>query len=63
MFEKDSGLDPKTVDAMVGVAYKDFSTSLDKDQLQQTFDAYVELGIFKPSPKLDYTDLVDDKTK
>jgi ABC-type nitrate/sulfonate/bicarbonate transport system substrate-binding protein len=63
LFEKDSGLDAKTVDAMVGVAFKDFSTKLDKSQLEQTFSAYVDLGIFKPTPKLAYTDLVDDKSK
>lgn len=63
LFENDSTLDPKTVEAMVGVAYDDFSTSLDEDQLQRTFDAYVELGIFKESPKLEYADLVDDKSK
>jgi ABC-type nitrate/sulfonate/bicarbonate transport system substrate-binding protein len=31
--------------------FKDFSTKLDPDRLQTTFDAYVKLGLAKPEPK------------
>ena len=63
LFGKDSGLEPATVSKLVDVAYKDFSTELNEDALQQTFDAYVDLRIFKESPKMAYEDLVDDKSK
>ena len=63
LFEKDSGLEPKTVSKVVEVAYSDFSTELDETTLQNTFDSYTDLGILKAEPEMTYDTLVDDKTK
>lgn len=63
LFEEDSGLEASTVAKVVETAFSDFSTELDEAALQETFDGYVDLGIFEAEPALGYDDLVDDKTK
>ena len=63
IFQQDTKQDAATSDAVVEQAFEDFSTDLDKSGLEKTFSAYVDLGIFKKSPALSYSDLVDDKTE
>ena len=56
----DSGITDEKVAAAVLETYgKGYSADLSTDVLQKTFDKYVELGIVKPEPALDASQLVN----
>ncbi len=57
---EDTGITRSVAELVLDQAYDDFSTELDRDRLQSTFDAYVDLGIFEPEPEPSYEVLVDD---
>ncbi|MGI5159151.1 hypothetical protein [Microbispora sp. CA-102843] len=54
----DTGVSPEVANLVVEQAYKDFSTTLDKDTLTKTFDTFVDLGIAKAEPRPTYDELV-----
>ncbi|WP_433496603.1 hypothetical protein ACQP1K_16515 [Sphaerimonospora sp. CA-214678] len=47
----DTGVSPEVANLVVEQAYKDFSTTLDKETLTRTFDMFVDLGIAKAEPR------------
>lgn len=58
MLAKDSGVPEDAAKLVVKDTFDDFSTALDDATMQKTFNAYVDLGIAKPQPKLTSDDLV-----
>jgi len=46
----ETGVEPGVAKEVVPT-FEDFSTELDPDRLQTTFDAYVDLGLAKPQPE------------
>ncbi|MFE0748929.1 ABC transporter substrate-binding protein [Gordonia sp. NPDC058843] len=57
---KDSGItDEKVADAVLATYERGYSADLAADVIQRTFDKYVELGIVKPEPPLDASELVN----
>jgi ABC-type nitrate/sulfonate/bicarbonate transport system substrate-binding protein len=63
LFAKDTGLKESTALLVLDEAYDDYATELDESTLQETMEAYHDLGIFKPTPEMSTDVLVDDKSK
>lgn len=55
---KDTGVSTEVAGLVVDQVYGDYSTELDKDTLNATFDAYVSLGVLKAEPKPSWDSLV-----
>jgi NitT/TauT family transport system substrate-binding protein len=60
MLVKDTGVSGPVAELVLDQAYGDYSTKLDKNRLEATFDAYADLGILKARPKPAYESLVVD---
>ena len=56
---KDTGVTDKAVAEAVLDTYQEYSADLPVDDLQQTFDKYLDLGIVKSSPEVTTDALVD----
>ncbi|WP_235736663.1 ABC transporter substrate-binding protein [Nocardioides alcanivorans] len=59
IFMKDTGVNDETVADAVLATYVDYSADVPVDVLEASFAKYEELGITKPEPALDATELVD----
>ena len=57
---EDTGVTDSVAELVLDQTYDDFSTELDQDRLDTTFEAYVDLGILEPEPEPSYDSLVVD---
>jgi NitT/TauT family transport system substrate-binding protein len=53
---EDTGVPPEATELVVENVYQDFSTTIDEATLQETLDAYAELGISQPEPPVTVDD-------
>ncbi|MEY9211786.1 ABC transporter substrate-binding protein [Thermobifida halotolerans] len=58
LLAEDTGVTRPVAELVLDQTYGDFSTELDRERLDTTFDAYVELGILEADPEPSYDSLV-----
>ena len=54
----DTGVSPEVADLVIEQVYGDFSTELDEETLNRTFDTYVDLDIVEAQPEPSYDSLI-----